>query len=126
MAVDSTARPKGLCVSEIKPLTPDERRIYVEALEREGLIISAKPVRDHETIRIPKTGSPKSVKIAVVSDTHFTSRFQQLSALRSFYKRADEWGAEAFLHGGDVDDGSHKMHRDHLFDRKSTRLNSSH
>jgi predicted phosphodiesterase len=49
--------------------------------------------------------------IAVASDTHFGSKYEQLSALEHFCKEAVNRGADVFLHGGDLTQGTPKMHR---------------
>ena len=46
-----------------------------------------------------------SFRIAVVSDTHLGSKFQQLSALRKFLRFAKREGAEEILHVGDLFEG---------------------
>lgn len=49
-------------------------------------------------------------RFGLVSDTHLGSKFEQLSALRSFYAYADEREVEAFIHAGDLYQGSDRMH----------------
>ena len=44
-------------------------------------------------------------KIAVVSDTHLGSKYQQLTNLREFYDCAQKSGCEAVYHCGDLFDG---------------------
>lgn len=50
------------------------------------------------------------VRIGFVSDTHGGSKFEQLTALRRFYRYADEREVDFFIHGGDFVQGSHRMH----------------
>lgn len=52
------------------------------------------------------------IKLAVVSDTHGGSHYEQLTALRTFYAQADDEGVDAFIHCGDWTQGSDKMHLD--------------
>jgi len=51
------------------------------------------------------------IKMAVVSCTHFGSKFQQLTALREFCSYAVDQGIDYFVHGGDVEDGPVRRHR---------------
>jgi predicted phosphodiesterase len=70
--------------------------------------------------KVPAIGAPEHVithaserlRIGVVSDTHGGSKFEQLTALRDFYRQADEAEVDFFVHGGDATQGSDKMHRD--------------
>lgn len=50
------------------------------------------------------------IRLGIVSDTHGGSHYEQLTALRTFYRYADEQGVDAFIHGGDMTQGSDKMH----------------
>lgn len=74
-----------------------------------GKVIHARGAdRDREvTIDI---GS-QHIRLGVVSDTHFGSKFEQLSALRHFYRYADDQGVHAFVHAGDLTQGPDRMHR---------------
>lgn len=49
--------------------------------------------------------------VAIASDTHFGSKYEQLSALEHFCAEAVERGADVFLHAGDLVQGTPKMHR---------------
>lgn len=51
-------------------------------------------------------------RIGVVSDTHGGSKYEQLTALRSFYRYADEREVDLFIHAGDLTQGPDRMHRD--------------
>ena len=50
------------------------------------------------------------LRFGVVSDTHGGSKFEQLTALRAFYRHADELEVDAFIHAGDFVQGSDRMH----------------
>jgi predicted phosphodiesterase len=65
--------------------------------------------RDRETAL---TFDTHHLRLGVVSDTHGGSKFEQLTALRAFYRDADEAGVHAFIHCGDVTQGPDQMHRD--------------
>lgn len=99
-------------------LSKDERRIYIDALESDGFSISKAPPLERASakldLKIPRGGT---VKIAFVSDTHIGSKFQQITALRDFYKYADSKGVQAYLHGGDVLEGIHQAHRDAAYEQ---------
>jgi predicted phosphodiesterase len=70
--------------------------------------------------RQPAMGAPEHVighaserlRIGIVSDTHGGSKFEQLTALRDFYRQADTAGVDFFVHAGDATQGSDRMHRD--------------
>lgn len=97
-----------------KPLDPKERRVYIEALEAEGFVIQKRQrkeaVRTSILRELAKPGA--TVKIAIVSDTHLGSTEQQVTHLRDFYRYADARGVSAYIHAGDLTDGSPKMHLD--------------
>lgn len=47
----------------------------------------------------------RSFKIALVSDTHLGSKYQQLQSLQHFYEYAHNEGVTEFYHAGDISDG---------------------
>lgn len=55
------------------------------------------------------------LSLGILGDTHLGSRFEQLSALKDFYRQCDDHndgkGVHAFIHGGDFVQGTPKMHR---------------
>ena len=73
-----------------------------------GRITDARPDRDRETTL--DLGS-EHIRLGVLSDTHGGSRYEQLTALRSFYAYADDRKVDAFVHAGDVTQGSDRMHK---------------
>ena len=50
------------------------------------------------------------LRLGLVSDTHGGSKFEQLTALKAFYRHADEAEVDAFIHAGDFVQGSDRMH----------------
>ncbi len=98
----------------------DPRLAKLEALARElhaeghdfrvegGRVAMARRDRDRETSVDLGT---EHIRLGIVSDTHGGSRFEQLTALRSFYAYADTQKVHAFVHAGDMTQGSDKMHR---------------
>ena len=96
----------------------------------DGFLIEELQKRGHRVILEPKEGGEGSMrlpvdfdehqkmKIAVISDTHLGSKWQQLSAYEHFMQEAADEKVELVLHCGDMLDGSYKMHRDmpmHVF-----------
>jgi predicted phosphodiesterase len=53
----------------------------------------------------------KHLRLGIVSDPHLGSRYEQLTALRSFYAYADDAKVDAFINAGDIVQGSDKMHK---------------
>lgn len=105
-------------VPPARPLTSDERRIYVEALEQDGFRITKSAPKERAAAKLDLTVKPGStVRVGVVSDTHIGSKYQQITALRDFYKYADGRGVQAYLHGGDVLEGIHQAHRDAAYEQ---------
>ena len=51
------------------------------------------------------------VRVAVISDTHFGSKYQQTTHLRNFLEYARQQGVVGVIHGGDVTDGPFRRHR---------------
>lgn len=56
----------------------------------------------------------KTIRVAVVSDTHLGSKYQQRSFMRQFVAYAKKRRVQAFIHGGDMVDGPPQMHAGHL------------
>lgn len=83
----------------------------IQELQTRGHRVDLKPRAGEGYKRIEVPPEVDSARFGVVSDTHLGSRHQQLSHLLSFYEWAEEQGAEFVLHGGDIVDGLHKVHR---------------
>jgi hypothetical protein len=98
-------------VAEPPKLTDQE---LAEELEGRGYVVTQP--RPQETVHefpLERIKGRKRVRLGVVSDTHLCSAYQQVTYLRSFYRYAEEVAkVDAFLHGGDLTDGPHHMHRD--------------
>lgn len=72
-----------------------------------GRVTVGQPDRDRETsVDLGK----QHIRLGILSDTHQGSRFEQLTALRSFYAYGDKRKVDAFVHVGDATQGSHRMH----------------
>ncbi len=77
-------------------------------IEHGKLITETHPVDQDRSVSLDI--GKDHIRLAVVSDTHGGSHHEQLSALRTFYRYADDMGVDAFVHGGDWTQGSEKMH----------------
>lgn len=93
-----------------------DERFAVEA-EKRGFTVDRVPRKENvQSAILSELAKPgQTVKIGVVSDTHFGSKYQQITHLRDFYRYADSQGVACYLHAGDAVDGIHKMHRDAVF-----------
>lgn len=79
-------------------------------IEHGRLVKEAHPVDRDRTLALDI--GKDHIRLAVVSDTHGGSHHEQLSALRTFYRHADDLEVDAFIHAGDWTQGSDKMHLD--------------
>jgi predicted phosphodiesterase len=94
----------------------------IEHLQREGYqIVKRHPTeewqRSHEAVlSVKRYEGNDYLKFAVVSDTHFSSRKQQLTFLNVFYDRVVKEGIETVLHAGDWTDGDGRVYRGQEFE----------
>ena len=90
-------------VSVVKKKTP-KKDPEVERIKQEGKY----------TNLMPETYTPgydtQHIRIGIVSDTHFGSKYAQYKALEDFYDRCKADGITDIYHCGDIDDGSENMH----------------
>src|SRR3990167_6574651 len=82
------------------------------AEERGYVIHKPRPPEDVHDIDISRIRGSR-VKIAVVSDTHLGSKYQQLPYLREHSRLFRKERVAAVIHAGDVTDGPAEMHRGH-------------
>jgi len=99
----------------------DPRLAHLEAIAAElhaegvdfavqhGRLYVGPPERDIE--RSVTLGTKGRLRLAVIADTHFGSIYEQTTALTAFYAEADRRRVDAFIHGGDLTQGTPKMHR---------------
>jgi predicted phosphodiesterase len=81
-------------------------------LEREGFIVHKPKPPDPETLDISHLTTKDRLKLAIVSCTHFGSKYQQLTALREFCEYADKVAkVDGFVHAGDLEDGPTARHK---------------
>lgn len=99
------------------PKTVDDS-LLISALEEKGYRVTKKPPMERTTTALDIKVKPGGkVVVGIVSDTHIGSTLQQTTALRDFYRYADDRGAQAYLHGGDVLEGIHQAHRDAAYEQ---------
>lgn len=98
-----------------KPLDSLDTKELVQELEARGWVATKdRPSERHITLAKRGKGAGKT-RFGIVSDTHLGHRHQQITHWRDFVQKAEAWGAEFILHGGDVIDGG-RMHRDQEFE----------
>lgn len=73
----------------------------------QGRVVPARPPVSDTRVDLGRT----RYRIGLVSDTHGGSRFEQLTALREFYRYADEQRVDFFVHAGDLTQGPDAMHK---------------
>jgi hypothetical protein len=91
----------------------DDEQI-VRLAERAGYIVHKPrpPEEEVATLSIDHLTGKDRIRLGIVACTHFGSKYQQLTALREFCEYADRTAkVDAFVHGGDVEDGPVKRHR---------------
>jgi predicted phosphodiesterase len=111
-----------LAAEQPKPKGGDPRLIELERLAAElhgegidfrvehGRILQSAQDRDRDR-ETALTFDTDHIRLGIVSDTHGGSKFEQLTALRAFYREADEAEVHAFIHAGDMTQGPDEMHR---------------
>lgn len=84
----------------------------IELLERRGYVVH-RPLPPGPKLREVDLSHIRGdrVRIAVVSDTHLGSKYQQVTALERFLRYAKNQRVRAILHCGDVTDGPYMRHR---------------
>jgi len=99
-----------------KSLSPKEKKkLLTEAIatvERDGFIVhKPQPANEPHLFDTSRVKGDR-VRIAFISDTHFGSKYQQVTYLREFMNYAEkEAKVDCFIHGGDVTDGPIEAHR---------------
>jgi predicted phosphodiesterase len=96
-----------------EPTVPSAKdsELVAEA-ERRGFIIHkpAPPITTTINVDISAVRGDR-VKLAVVSDTHLGSKYQQITYLREFLAYARKQRVEAVIHAGDLSDGPFSRHK---------------
>lgn len=87
-----------------------DNELVAEA-ERRGYIIHRpvpqEPVKEFDLSSI----QGERLRVAVVSDTHLGSKYQQITHLRNFYRYARKRRVDCVIGGGDMTDGPGRMHK---------------
>lgn len=99
---------------DIADLEEIARRLHERGVDfdiRGGKVVTAThPLDRDREVALDMGGD--HIRLGIVSDTHGGSHYEQLTALRAFYRHADELGVDAFIHAGDWTQGSDRMHLD--------------
>lgn len=104
-------------VDDLKELERLASRLYAEGHEfrvEDGQVITGDLPRP-KTVRFD-LGGKEHIRLGLVSDPHLGGVFEQLSALKDFYRIAGEEGVDAFVNTGDMHDGTDAMHRGFLYE----------
>lgn len=91
----------------------EELAANIAEVERAGYVVhKPRPPELSSTIDISALVRKDRLKLAVVSCTHFGSKYQQLTALREFCEYADRVAkVDGFIHAGDLEDGPTTRHK---------------
>lgn len=93
----------------------DDKAI-IEMAEKRGFVIhKPSPPREPVELDIHRIRG-KRVKLGILSDSHWGSKFQQRTALRQHAKLMAREGCTAILVPGDVTDGSPEMHKGFVYE----------
>lgn len=90
-------------------VTEVEDEALIEALQERGFRVD-KPVPVEKRVKLAPLKT-KRFRLGVVSDTHLSSKFQQLTHLHDVFRVFEEEAVDAVLHAGDLVHGHHRMHR---------------
>lgn len=109
--VEARASAKDPDLYDIEDAVRRLRARGVDFRVEDGRVITANHPLDRDRVTSLDIGKDH-IRLGIVSDTHGGSHYEQLTALRTFYRYADEQGVDAFVNGGDMTQGSDKMHLD--------------
>lgn len=97
-------------LDEVEPELKDED--LVSLAERRGYIIHKPQPIETPILDVSHVTGKDRLRMAVVSCTHFGSKYQQLTALREFCEYADRVAkVDLFVHAGDLEDGPSARHK---------------
>ena len=111
----------GLSRRRVKEVKKVENKLtngeMVKYLEEKGYtLVKAATIQDKK-IKIDLTRwDGKTMRIGVCSDTHFGSKYQQLTHLHTFYNFCKQKGVEIILNCGDVCEGNGKLYRGQIYE----------
>jgi predicted phosphodiesterase len=107
-ALQAEAEGKDPRLATLEALAAELHSEGIDFAVEAGKLRTSRPDRDRTTT--VDLGSDH-IRLGIVSDTHGGSRYEQLTALRSFYAYADSQKVDAFIHAGDMTQGSDRMHK---------------
>lgn len=88
----------------------------ISELERRNYHVNKENIATGKNVNISMSRFTKNiVTIGVVSDTHFASKYQQITALHNFYDLCYEEKINTVIHAGDLVDG-HKVYQGQEFE----------
>lgn len=90
-----------------------ELKAAIALAELSGFVVHKPLPKDAtaRTISLDEIKGGSRIKLAVVSCTHFGSKYQQPTALRDFCEYAVSEGVDAIIHAGDLEDGPVDRHK---------------
>jgi len=91
--------------------TKESIKSKASSLSLKKIVSSREPIQmpvyeDKEFYFRELTKEGEKIKFAVVSDTHFISKYQQLTHLKNFYEHVKNEGCKLVFHVGDFSDGN--------------------
>lgn len=104
----------GLTVNPIAAI--DDKDLAAE-LSRRGYALEIARVKEDQRhpVNIARFGSDP-IKVGGISCTHFGSRYQQLTAVREFYRLCADREIPLVLHGGDAVDGNGNVYKGQIYE----------
>lgn len=98
--------------AEVDPLGTAKDADLIRVAEQRGFVIHKPQPIETPVLDVSALTGKDRLRIAVVSCTHFGSKYQQLSALREFCEYADRVAkVDLFVHAGDLEDGPGARHK---------------
>ena len=95
----------------------DKNRLIAE-LSRRGFAVEVNALTQDKRyeLKVDRFKKEKCIKIGVVSCPHFGSRYQQLTALREFYKVCADREIDTVLNTGDIIDGDGSVYPGQIYE----------
>jgi len=78
-------------------------KAYVLSLKKMRI---ERPILSGRTVKSDISIKGEKFKFAIISDTHYGSRYAQISYLHQFYKLCEKESVETILHAGDLSEGN--------------------
>lgn len=114
-AENARKRTSSPVTSNARPTWTTEE--LLEELSRRGYYVEVNEAKEDRKFKLD-TGRFKGdyFEIGVISCTHLCSRYQQLTALREFYKVCADREIDKVFHAGDLCDGDGTIYKGHAFE----------